>query len=61
MQFYIITDHKPLTFALNTNSTTGKTSRLSQFNTDIRHVKGTLNVVADALSTNAINPFASMQ
>lgn len=54
-QFTIFTDHKPLTTAI-----TSKTERsprqtnhlefISQFTTDIRHVKGSENLVADALS-----------
>ena len=54
--FTIYTDHKPLTFALHT-----KTDRyspreirhldyISQFTTDIQHISGSKNVVADALS-----------
>src|SRR5699024_2656196 len=53
--FIIFTDHKPLTTALK--SPTEKTPRqaryldlISQFTSDIRHVSGERNVVADALS-----------
>ena len=64
-QFYIITDHKPLTFALST-----KTSKLSprqtrhldyiaQFTTDIRYTKGLENPVADALSRIEVNALHS--
>lgn len=55
-KFIIFTDHKPLTTAL----TSSPSSRLpheerylqyiSQFTSDIRHISGQLNVVADALS-----------
>jgi cleavage and polyadenylation specificity factor subunit 1 len=55
-QFTILTDHKPLTFALK-NGTDRYSPReirqldfISQFSTDIRHVHGKENVVADALS-----------
>lgn len=53
--FIVFTDHKPLVHALG--STSEKTPRqtthlsyLSEFNVEIRHVKGEDNVVADALS-----------
>ena len=63
-QFYVLTDHKPLTYAL-----AGRPDRysprqarhldlISQFTSDIRHIKGPNNVVADALSrigTNALH------
>ena len=66
-QFHIITDHKPLTFALNTkcDSHSPRQARhldyISQFTTDIRHVKGTLNVVADALSRMEANAISNHQ
>ena len=54
--FHVKTDHKPLTSALRT-STSKHTPRqarqldyIAQFTTDLRHVKGTDNPVADALS-----------
>lgn len=53
----IYTDHKPLTFAftkISGNNETPKRTRqiifISEFTTDIRHIKGENNVVADALS-----------
>ncbi|GFO30143.1 transposon ty3-g Gag-Pol polyprotein [Plakobranchus ocellatus] len=53
--FTLYTDHKPLTFALS--SETDRSPRqtrhlafISEFTTDIRHIKGKFNVVADALS-----------
>ena len=60
-QFYVLTDHKPLMFAL-----TSKHDRQSprqarhldyvpQFTSDIRYVKGTANAPADALSRIEIN------
>ena len=54
--FFILTDHKPLTFSLHTQSDryTPRQIRhldyISQFTTDIRLVKGSCNPVADALS-----------
>ena len=59
--FHVLTDHKPLTFALLSVSNRQSPRQLrhltfiSQFTTDIRHVKGTLNTVADALSQIDIN------
>lgn len=54
--FHILTDHKPLSFALSSNSA-GHSLRqarqldfIAQFTSDIRHVKGEDNPVADALS-----------
>ena len=55
-QFVVFTDHKPLTFAFVRphHDATEKTIRdldyISQFTTDIRHVSGEDNAVADALS-----------
>ena len=55
-EFFVLTDHKPLTFALSTHSdkyTPRQTRHLdfiSQFTADIRHVSGGANPVADALS-----------
>ena len=54
--FYVITDHKPLTFSFATRADKYSPQQarhldfISQFTTDIRHVKGTDNTVADALS-----------
>jgi len=61
-EFYILTD-KPLTFALQANHNHSPQQLrhleyISQFTSDIRHVKGPDNGVADALScvkTNAIH------
>ena len=61
--FHVITDHKPLTFALNSRSDhySPRQSRhldyISQFTSTIRHIQGSQNVVADDLSrieTNAL-------
>ena len=54
--FHVLTDHKPLTYALNTRSDrySPRQSRhldyISQFTTTIRHIQGSQNVVADTLS-----------
>ena len=54
--FTIFTDHKPITFAFNQNLDKCSPRQfrhldyISQFTTDIRHIKGSENVVADALS-----------
>jgi transposase InsO family protein len=55
-KFTVYTDHKPITFAFTKNSPTCTTvqmrrlNRIAGFTTDIRHIKGDSNVVADALS-----------
>ena len=54
-QFHILTDHKPLTFLFcNPHRYSPRQTRqldyISQFTSDIRHVSGTNNPVADALS-----------
>ena len=60
-KFHVLTDHKPLTYALSANPDrhTPRQVRhldyISQFTTDIRHVKGTDNSVADALSRIGAN------
>lgn len=54
--FIIFTDHRPLTFAFSKVSESNSPRQLrhldfiSQFSTDIRHVSGTDNIVADTLS-----------
>ena len=61
--FHILTDHKPLTYALNTQSDRHSPSQAchldynTQFTSDIQHVKGTVNTPAETLSrveTNAL-------
>ena len=58
--FPIFTDHRPLTFTMNKSSEpwSHRQSRhleyISQYSTDIRHVAGAENAVADALSRAAI-------
>lgn len=56
-ELIIFTDHKPLTFAftkLGTNRETSRRTRqimfISEFSTDIRHISGNNNIVADTLS-----------
>ena len=59
--FYILTDHKPLTHALSSSPDryspreTRQLDFISQFTSDIRHVQGQQNPVADALSRIDIN------
>lgn len=59
--FVAYTDHKPLTFAFSKISEPWSPrqqrhlSAISEFTTDIRHVAGKDNCVADALSRNVIN------
>ena len=54
--FYITTDHKPLTFSLQMNSNKYSPQQIqqldfiSQLTSDIRHISGSNNPVADALS-----------
>ena len=54
--FYIVTDHKPLTFALHSRSPTHSPRQarqldyISQFTSDIRHLPGIANAAADTLS-----------
>ena len=54
--FHVLTDHKPLTFVFKSNKATHsprvirQLEFISQFTTDIRHIKGSENVAADALS-----------
>ena len=65
LEFYVPTDHKPLTHALSSSSThyspweTCHLDFISQFTSDIRHVQGKDNPVADALSRMDINAFTA--
>ena len=63
--FYILTDHKPLVFALHTRSDKHSPRQarhldfIAQFTSDLRHVRGEANVPADVLSrmeANALHP-----
>jgi hypothetical protein len=57
--FHVLTDHKPLCFALHRLSDvwTARQQRhlsyIAEFTSDVRHVAGVENVVADALSRPA--------
>ncbi|XP_029634962.1 uncharacterized protein LOC115210498 [Octopus sinensis] len=59
--FAIYTDHKPLVYAFNTKPDRHSPREIrhldfiSQYTTDIRHIKGTTNLAADALSRAQIN------
>jgi hypothetical protein len=58
-RFYVLTDHKPLTFALHRISDAWSArqqrqlSYIAEFTSEVRHVAGVDNVVADALSRPA--------
>ena len=60
-EFFMLMDHKPLTYALATHSDkyTPRQIRqldyISQFTSDIRHVTGAGNAVADALLRIGVN------
>ncbi|XP_069182497.1 uncharacterized protein [Procambarus clarkii] len=59
--FHILTDHKPLTYTLaakgdaHSPRVANHLAFISQFTSDIRQVKGTNNVIADALFRPTIN------
>ncbi|BHF83361.1 hypothetical protein SprV_0902650300 [Sparganum proliferum] len=59
-EFTIFTDHKPLTFAMHSHSDKLNPQEIrhldyiSQFTSDIRHIDGSRNEVADALSRPSI-------
>ena len=60
-EFFVLTDHKPLTYALaiHTDKYSPRQVRhldyISQFTSDIRHVTGIRNAAADALSRIEVN------
>ncbi|ROT82925.1 integrase core domain protein [Penaeus vannamei] len=60
-EFHILTDHKPLTFALHSRTRRQSLREerhldfISQFTTDIRHIRGSDNEAADALSRVTIS------
>ena len=66
-EFHVFTDHKPLTFALNIRSNRHSPRQakqldyISQFTSNIQHIQGSDNPVADALSRNKINALLSGQ
>ena len=65
--FQVLMDHKPLTYALNcrTDRHSPRQARqldyISQFTIHIHHVRGSANVVADALSRIEMNALLSGQ
>ena len=65
--FHVLTDHKPLTYALNSRSDRHSPRQarqldyISQFTSTIRHIHGMDNVVADALSRIETNALLSGQ
>ena len=65
--FHVLTDHKPLTYALNSRSDRHSPRQarhldyISQFTSNIRHVPGVDNAVADALSRSETNALLSGQ
>ena len=64
-EFCFFTDHKPLSFSLAKISEPGparqqrQLSGIAEFSSDIRHVAGKNNVVADALSTHSVNTLST--
>src|SRR6201990_2203509 len=64
--FHILTDHKPITFAMQSHQErhSPREARhleyVSQFTTDIRHIHGVDNHTADALSRIEINASSSL-
>ena len=66
-EFHVFTDHKQLTFALNIRSDRHSPRQarqldyISQFTSNIRHIQGSDNPVADALSHIEINALLSGQ
>ena len=60
-EFIVYTDHKPLTFALRTASDRlspreqRQLAYVAEFTTDLQHIQGVDNVVADALSRPSVN------
>ena len=66
-EFHVLTDHKPLTFALQARPDRHSPRQarqldfISQFTATIRHIHGPDNVVADALSRIETNALLSNQ
>lgn len=64
-QFFVATDHKPLTYAIksgHSNASPRETRHLAyiaEYSTDIRYIKGTLNTAADALSRMHLNQISA--
>lgn len=65
-QVIIYTDHKPLTFIFQQKTDTlppvqcNQVTFISQFTTDIRHISGKDNVVADAFSRISVNAISNL-
>ena len=58
---YIVTDYKPLTYALHSRSTNHSPHQLdyiSQFTSDIRHLSGCVNAAVDTLSHIEVSALA---
>src|ERR1044072_1193752 len=64
--FHILTDHKPITFAMQSRHERHSPTEarhleyVSQFTTDIRHIHGVDNHTTDALSRIDINASSSL-
>ena len=64
-EFHIRTDHKPLTFALGTRGDHHSPRQIrhlefiSQFTSDLRHIKGCENAAADALSRVSVSAMSA--
>ena len=60
-EFHVLTDHKPLIYALSTRADRYSPRQIrhldfiAQFTSDLRHVQGSLNAAADALSRISAN------
>ena len=65
-QFTIYTDHKPLTFAFKSGSSRHSPREMrqldyiGQFTTEVLHVKGERNIVADALSRTEVSAITTV-
>ena len=63
--FHVLTDHKPLVYALHTRPSKHSPWQarhldfIAQFTSDLRHIKGTANTPADALSRIEANALSS--
>ena len=55
LNFFVNTDHKPLTFVMSSVTERSSLRQTRQFITDIRYVKGETNFVADALSRPSVS------
>ena len=63
--FHVLTDHKPLVYALHTHPSRHSPRQarhldfIAQFTSDLRHIKGTASTPADALSRIEVNALSS--